>query len=171
MRRLLGIIVSVFLLVATAQARIGETEAEIRARYGDPIGILPSNVRGSLTNHYLSGGFSIAVTYVDGRSAREMLVKGDKSKITDKEIRLLLDANSGGNSWNAQQLDSQKDAPAGLLVWRTDDQSSRVAFYDSRAQAFFVTTQRFVDLTNATNRRTASRMRNGDLVRGGIAND
>ena len=108
MRRLLGIIVPAFLLVATAQARIGETEAEIRARYGDPIGILPSSVEASLTNHYLSGGFSIAVTYVDGRSAREMLAKADKSKITDKEIRLLLDANAGGYSWNAQQLDSQK---------------------------------------------------------------
>jgi hypothetical protein len=166
-QRLLGVILPGFLFIANAQARIGETEAEIKARYGDPVGLLPSSVQGSLTKHYLSGGFSIAVTYVNGRSARETLAKADNSKITEKEIRLLLNANAGGYSWNLQQLDSQKNAPADLLIWRTDDQQSRVAFYDSRAQAFFVTTQRFVNLTNAMNRRTAARMRNGDLVRGG----
>ena len=167
LQRFLGILVPAFLLIGTAQARIGETEAEIRARYGEPIGILPSSVQASLTKRYLSGGFSIAVTYVSGRSAREMLAKADESKITDKEIRLLLDANAGGYSWNVQQLDSQKNVPAGLLVWRTDDQRSRVAFYDSRAQAFFVTTQHFVNLTNATNRRTTTRLKRGELLAGG----
>jgi hypothetical protein len=166
-RRLLAILGFASVLIATAQARIGETESEIRAHYGDPIGILPSTVQGSLTKHYLSGGFSIAVTYVSGRSARETLAKADNSKITEKEIRLLLDANAGGYAWSLQQLDNQKNAPTDLLIWRTDDQHSRVAFYDSRAQAFFVTTQRFVNLTNAMNRRTAARMRNGGFVTGG----
>ena len=167
MQRLLGILALVFLLFGSAQARIGETETEIRGRYGDPLGLLPSSVDASLTKHYLSGGFSIAVTYLDGRSAREMLAKADKSQITDKEIRLLLDANAGGYSWTAQELDSQKNVPAGLLVWRTNDQRSRVAFYDSRAQAFFVTTQDFVNLTNATNRRTTAKVKQGALLAGG----
>ena len=118
----------------------------------------------SLTKHYLSGGFSIAVTYLKGRSVREMLTRADKSPITEKEIRRLLEANAGGYSWNAQQLDQQQNVPPGLLVWRTDDQPSRVAFYDSRARALFVTTQDFVNLTNATNRRTAARMKRGELL-------
>jgi hypothetical protein len=167
LQRSLGVLAAAALLSGTAQARIGEPGAEIRARYGDPIGILPSSAEAGLTKYYLSGGYFIAVTYVDGRSAREMLAKADKTKITDKEIHLLLDANAGGSSWNVQQVDAQESLPASLLVWRTVDQRSRVAFYDSRTQAFFVTTQHFINLTNATNHRAMARVKRGGPLPGG----
>ncbi|MEO5717814.1 MAG: hypothetical protein ABIR29_04500 [Chthoniobacterales bacterium] len=151
---------AVFLLPGTAAARIGETEAEVKARYGDPIFNLPSR-ENTLTKCYLSGGFSIAVTYVGGKSAREMLAKADKSEITEKEINRLLEANSGGSAWNAQQLAGEKNVPDGLLGWRTDDEKPRVALYDERTQAFFVTTQKFINQTNAATRRSAAKNLHG----------
>ncbi len=162
-RRLFVGLLGLFLLSGTAAARIGETEAEVEARYGSPIFALPSKVEASLTKCYLSGGFSIAVTYVGGRSAREMLAKADKSAISDKEIQRLLEANAGGADWNPQQLAGEKNVPDGLLGWRTIDEKPRVALYDGRTQAFFVTTQRFINLTNATSRRSAVKMR-GDTT-------
>ncbi len=165
-QRLFGLVAAAFLLSESAEARIGETEAEIGARYGDPIATVGSSAQASLTKCYLSGAFSIAVTFVGGRSAREMLAKADKSKITDKEIQFLLVANGGGSSWDAEPLDGQKDGPASLLAWRTVDERSRVAFYDSRMQAFFVNTQHFINLTNATNRRALAKAQRGGLMPG-----
>ncbi len=144
------------LLQGSAAARIGETEAEVNARYGNAIINLPSQ-QNTVTKCYLSRGFSIAVTYVDGKSAREMVAKADKTEITEKEINRLLEVNSGGSSWNAQQLAGQKNVPDGLLGWRTDDAKPRVALYDERTQAFFVTTQKFINQTNAASRRAAAK--------------
>ncbi len=144
------------LLHGTAAARIGETETEVNARYGNPIFDLPSQ-QDTVTKCYLSRGFSIAVTYVDGKSVREMVAKADKSKITEKEINRLLEANSGGSAWNAQQLAGQKNVPDGLIGWRTDDKKPRVALYDERTQAFFITTQKFINQTNAAGRRAAAK--------------
>lgn len=168
-RRWFGILLALFLLHGTAAARIGETEAEIKARYGAPILTLPSEDDTGLTKCYLSGGYSIAVTYVAGKSAREMLAKADNSGITEKEINRLLEANSGGSVWNAQQLAGQKNVPDGLLGWRTNDDKPRVALYDERTQAFFVTTQRFINRTNAASRRNAARkkMNGGASLAGG----
>lgn len=160
-QRWFGILLALFLFHGTAAARIGETEAEIKARYGAPIFTLPSQDDAGLTKCYLSDGFSIAVTYVAGRSAREMLAKADKSEITEKEINRLLEANSGGSSWNAQQLAGQKNVPDGLLGWRTNEEKPRVALYDERTQAFFITTQRFINRTNAASRRSVARKLNG----------
>lgn len=150
------------LLQGTAAARIGETETEVNARYGNPIFNLPSQ-QNTVTKCYLSRGFSIAVTYGDGKSVREMVAKADKSEITEKEIDRLLEANSGGSAWNAQQLAGQKNVPDGLLGWRTDAEKPRVALYDERTQAFFVTTQKFINQTNATSRRAAAKNLNSKL--------
>ncbi len=154
--RWFGICVALCLLHGTAAARIGETEVQVNARYGNPIFNLPSQ-QDTVTKCYVSGVFSIAVTYVDGKSVREMVAKADKSKITEKEINRLLEANAGGSAWNTQQLAGQKNVPDGLLGWRTDAEKSRVALYDERTQAFFVTTQKFINQTNATSRRAAAK--------------
>ncbi|MBA3606956.1 MAG: hypothetical protein H0W43_00345 [Chthoniobacterales bacterium] len=155
-----GVLLALFLCHGTAAGRIGETEAEVKARYGAPVFTLSSREAANLTK-CLSDGFSIAVTYVAGRSAREMIAKADKSEITEKEINRLLEANSGGFSWNPQQLAGQKNVPDGLLGWRTNEEKPRIALYDERTQALFVTTQRFINLTNAANRRSAAKKVNG----------
>ena len=156
-RRSVVIFFVALLSCSTARARIGEDEAEVRGRYGNPVFILPSTVENSLTKCYLSGGFSIAVTYMKGRSVRETFAKADRSKLTEKEIERFLKGNAGGAIWNAQELAGKKGVPAGLLSWRTDDEPPRVALYDERTEALFITTQRFISQTNAANRREAAR--------------
>jgi hypothetical protein len=166
MRRLLSIFAAGFSLIAAAQARIGDTEAQIRMRYGDPITVLPSHTKDAgLTKCYSSNHFLIAVTYVNGHSAREIVTKADNSKISDREIKTLLKTNGRGSSWNAQQLAGPKSVTAGVQQWRTADQGSRVAMYDSQTRALFITNQQFIDLTKAQKRQIGTRANTRDLAR------
>jgi hypothetical protein len=156
MRRSLTMLAAAFALVASAQGGIGDTEAQIRARYGEAIGVLPARAGdASLTKCYSTGGFIISVTYVKGHSAREILTKGNKSKITETEIQTALKANAGGSAWNAEQLADPRTA--GVQEWRTNNQESRVAIYDSQTRALFITTQQFIDLTKATKPQVAAK--------------
>ena len=158
MRPLLRIFAAAFFFAGIAQARIGDTEEQIRTRYGEPLTVLssrPADV--GLTKCYLSHGFLIAVTYLNAHSARETVTKADNSKITETEIHNLLDAHGSGSRWNAQQLAGPKSLTAGVQKWRSADERSRVAIYDSQTRALFITTQQFIDLTNAKRQQTASR--------------
>ncbi len=154
MRRSLTALVAAFSLIGSAQGRIGDTETQIRTRYGEAITVLP--VRASdagFTKCYSSKGYIISVTYLKGHSVREILSKPDNSKITETEIQTALKGNAGGSAWNGEQLTGPKIAIAGVREWRTSDQGSRVAFYDAQTRALFITTQQFIDLTKATKRR------------------
>lgn len=156
MRRSLTTLAAAFALIASAQGGIGDTEAQIRARYGEAIGVLPAHAGdASLTKCYSSEGFIISVTYVKGHSVREILTKRNKSKITEAEIQTALKANAGGSAWNAEQLADPRTA--GVQEWRTSNQESRVAIYDSQTRALFITTQQFIDLTKATKPQVAAK--------------
>ncbi len=164
MRRLLSILAVAFFLTATAQGRIGESEAQIRTQYGDALTVLPSRTQDSgPTKCYSSNHFLIAVTYVNGHSVREILTKADSSKISDGEIQTLLKANASGSSWSAQQLTGPKGMTAGVQQWRTTDQRSRVAIYDSQTRALFITNQQFIELTKAKKRQTTMRAETREL--------
>jgi hypothetical protein len=82
--------------------------------------------------------------------------KADNSKISDAEIRALLNSNTGGYTWNGQQLSGSQNASGGVRQWRSIDQQSRVAIYDGHTRALFITTQRFIDLTNAKSHQMAT---------------
>ena len=88
-----------------------------------------------------------------------MIVKTDKSKIADGEIQNLLDSNATGSSAGGQQMIGPRTIVAGVQEWRSVDQSARVAFYDSQTRALFITTQKFIDLTNGAKRQVI--VRNG----------
>ena len=157
MRRSFTTLIAAFALVASAQGGIGDTEAQIRARYGETIGVLPAPAGdASLTKCYSSEGFIISVTYVKGHSVREILTKGNNSKITETEIQTALRANAGGSTWNAEQLADPRTT--GVQEWRTSNQESRVAIYDSQTRALFITTQQFIDLTKATKPQVAAKV-------------
>ena len=50
-----------------------------------------------------------------------------------------------------------ENVTASVQLWRSADQGSRVAIYDSRTRALFITTQQFINLTNAKNRQITPR--------------
>ena len=156
MRRSLTTLAAAFALIASVHGGIGDTEAQIRARYGEAIGVMPAHAGdANLTKCYSSEGFIISVTYVKGHCVREILTKRNKSKITEAEIQIALRANAGGSVWNAEQLADPRTA--GVQEWRTSNQESRVAIYDSETRALFITTQQFIDLTNATKPQVAAK--------------
>lgn len=164
-----AILASTLLIGATAQARIGESEDQINARYGAPITVLASSGGESgVTKCYASDRFSIAVTYLHRKSVREIVTKKDNSKITAAEISSLLEANADGSVWNAQGLGAETNVTSGVQQWRSAHGRARVAFYDSQTHAFFITTQRFIELTNAKQLLSTRRPNNGGILeRGG----
>ncbi|HEY1581779.1 MAG TPA: hypothetical protein VGF73_01625 [Chthoniobacterales bacterium] len=140
-------------LLGSAEAGIGDTEKQIQARYGDALTSLQSRTSGaSLTKCYSAHGLLIAVTFLHGRSVREMITKTDSSEISAKEINNLLQSKAGGSATGAQELSGPKNVAPNVVEWRSNDRQARVAFYDSKSRALFVTTQRFIDLTNAKQR-------------------
>ena len=135
---------------ATAHARLGESEARIELRYGKPIAQVPA-VPGDLglTKYYASKGFSIFVTFLEGRSVREMFAKRDRSELSAGELQILLNADSGGYQWGGEHPANQDGAPRGASEWRSIDQRTRVAFYDTNTRALFITTQDYIDRLDA----------------------
>ena len=144
--------------MGTAQARIGDTEEQIRTGYGDPITVLPSRSSDAgLTKCYSSNGFSIAVTYLHGHSVREMFIKSDNSTITKTEIDRLINRHANASSEETERMVGPESITANVQVWRSADQRARVAIYDSRTRGLFITTQQFIDLTNTKNRQITPR--------------
>ena len=136
MRRSLAVLATASFIIGTAQARIGDTEEQIRTRYGNPITVLPSRPSDAgLTKCYSSDGFSIAVTYLNGHSVREMFPKSNNSKITKTEIDHLIDGHAGASSEETQHMVGSESVTASVQLWRSADQGSRVAisrFADTR---------------------------------------
>ena len=155
--------------MGTAQARIGDSEEQIRTRYGDPITVLASRPSDAgLTKCYSSDGFSIAVTYLRGHSAREMFVKSDNSAITKTELDRLINGQGSASSEEAQRMVGPENVTANVRLWRSADQRSRVAIYDSRTRGLFITTQQFIDLTNAKQEQITPRANPPLLGSGGL---
>jgi hypothetical protein len=97
------------LLVATALAltttstlfaRIGETEQECAARYGEPTKTLPNN---SLL--YEKSDLNIFIIFFNGKAdaiAYGKIAKGQQ--LSENEIELLLKSNSGGVPWQERAV-------------------------------------------------------------------
>lgn len=169
MCRALAILAAASFMIGTAEARIGDTEEQIRTRYGNPITMLSSRPRDpGLTKCYSSDGFSIAVTYLNGHSVREMFVKSDNSTITRTEIHRLINGHASASSKEVEQMVGPESVTASVQVWRSADQRSRVAIYDSRTRGLFITTQQFIDLTNAKNRQITARANSRLFGSGGL---
>src|SRR2546421_12671225 len=85
------IAVSLILLVCSRSllARIGETDAQVMARYGQSIGDIPTEtfgpVRGFALRDYLVG-----VKFLNGTRVMEMVSRNDQAEIKPKEIDSLL---------------------------------------------------------------------------------
>ena len=132
MRRSLAVLAIACFIIGTAQARIGDTEEQIRTRYGNPITVLPSRSSDAgLTKCYSSDGFSIAVTYLRGHSAREMFIKSDNSTITKTEIDRLINGRAGASSeevqhWSARKASRRACSYGGAL---TSDRVSRFTIH------------------------------------------
>ena len=120
MRRL--ILISTCALIAfPCHARLGETEAQSLARYGNPIPSTDKTVPGDLGDKslvFLKNGFSVTLIFFKGFVGAESIFKIDRSDFSDNEKQALLDADSSDMHWT--KLESS-DLTA--EVWARDDKA------------------------------------------------
>jgi hypothetical protein len=91
---------------AAASARVGETKAEIEARYGVSQVEGPKVAPAQQCLVYRKNGFVIGVQFLDGVSACEHVVRPDPTDdrgavLSAEEVAAFLDANKGGSTWPA----------------------------------------------------------------------
>ena len=103
------------LLLATPfslQARLGETEQQAKARYGDPVdGLVGANDKpllpGSKELAYNFQGWRVRSAFVNGVTHRIEYAKipegGTPKPLTDQEVEALLEAEKGTYKWREQK--------------------------------------------------------------------
>ena len=85
---------------STLFARIGETEQECAARYGEPTKTLPNN-----SFLYEKSDLNIYIIFFNGKAdaiAYGKIAKGQQ--LSENEIELLLKSNSGGVPWQERAV-------------------------------------------------------------------
>ncbi|QIF05376.1 hypothetical protein [Roseimicrobium sp. ORNL1] len=109
MKTLFGTLAALVLLCSPTLARVGETRAEVGARYGDG---KKSNDRlkadGVETWKYNKNGFDIEVVFAGDKSVWEIIHRQDK-KITDEDIESLLKLydTSAATNWRFDKKDNR----------------------------------------------------------------
>jgi hypothetical protein len=87
-------VTALLLFSPTAFARIGETQAQIEKRYGQPTSSFRS------TRGYFYKDFFIIVTFDNGVSGIETYQKRNAAPMTAGQIRRLLEVNGDGTKWH-----------------------------------------------------------------------
>jgi len=93
-------------------ARLGETEAQSKARYGEPVdGLIGGTeqplLAGAKELAYNFQGWRVRVAFVNGTAARIEYAKipdaGGLKKLTDPEVLAILEAEKGTYSWREEK--------------------------------------------------------------------
>lgn len=111
------IVTTGFFHIPELQARLGENEAAIVRRFGEPLATLPIStylpknlpIRPVSKIYSVGGkkdGALVEVTFLEGVSACEFyFLEGEKAKtperLNDTQIQLILEANAGDSSWES----------------------------------------------------------------------
>jgi hypothetical protein len=101
-----------------AFARIGQTEEQVSALFGKSFDPGTPDKDGVTTNMYknASGEYLALVQFLKGRSIAEAYSRVDRAKLSEKEMSIFLQGNSGGKEWIK---DPQK------LAWERSDHHAK----------------------------------------------
>jgi hypothetical protein len=128
MNALLPSLIFLASMVGLAQARVGETRAEIQTRYGD--GRLGGKrVRGTENYKFEKNGFEIEVSFKSEKSIYEMFHRKDQT-ITDDDIKELLKVNA--TKTNAWRFDKRENR------WERGGKPKLVAYREPGHPDYFV---------------------------------
>jgi hypothetical protein len=118
---LLAAIAAVALMTSsTLFARIGETEQECAARYGEPVTKFPDNIL-----LYQKSGLTIIITFFNGKADSIVYAKnatnalGKREQISETEVEILLNNNSGSVPWKKRgviSMDGEWETENGELL-------------------------------------------------------
>ena len=106
-----------FIITATAFAEIGQTETQIEAKYGKPVGVVPNNppVPG-ITRSYNFAGYLIEVTFLNRTCMMETFSKNGSERMHLDDISALLLSYNPGHKWTYQG-----NQGTDLQYWVRDD--------------------------------------------------
>lgn len=134
-------------VVASAEicfARLGETEAELEARYGKPYETIGDAAPAEKLLLFQKDGTSVSVRIFNGRSACEIYrfrdAKGNKIAIKDDQAKLkqILDANGNGAEWLGGASEAKEDKFD--FMWMRSDFAASAAVYRAAPEALEVYT-------------------------------
>ena len=124
-------------LIGSAWARLGETEDQLVARYGQEL--LKTKIKDSPGQvaidalQFLKSGFSIQVSLFNGISSEEEIHRLQGETLTDEEVKILLAVNAQGHIWTEDTL--KTDVPR---KWHRDDGATAELYqetFDFRTKA------------------------------------
>ena len=130
------------MVASVAHARIGETEAQIEARYGKPL-----KTDGDF-KAYTANGFTIIVTFLDGRSEGEMFEKPDRAAFSENELAMLMTANGGGRKWT----DATPQFDFVRKMWRSAD-GNLTAVYKTIPPTLVIASRKFAEHQERTQKK------------------
>jgi hypothetical protein len=84
-----------------AFARLGQTEEQVSTLFGKPIDADKPDKEGVTTNTYKnpSGEYIALVQFLKNHSIAEAYSRVDGGKLSEKEMSIFLQGNSGGKEW------------------------------------------------------------------------
>jgi hypothetical protein len=118
---------------ATLFARIGETEQECTARYGEPFEKLPNN-----SVLYRKSDLGLLINFFNGKAdsiAYRKIAKGQQ--LSENEVEILLNNNSGGVPWKKHAVISMN------REWLTEN-GELVATYVTHERLLMVATKDYL---------------------------
>lgn len=116
------LIIAALIVVAcltTVNARVGETEQQIDARYGKPVNDTAHTIVGR-AKQYALNGYKIMVVFIDGISQAETIKKLSGAPFSSDEVKVLVANNGAGLRWIEMNSDGTRQE------WWRDDQKVRV---------------------------------------------
>ncbi len=96
-----------------AFARLGETEEQVSALFGKSVDPGEPDKDGLTTNTYQNSHYIALVQFLKGHSVAESYTRVDNHKMSDQELLIFLQGNSGGKEW--------KKEPGKKLAWERSD--------------------------------------------------
>ena len=109
MKRILILAAAVIALGGEAFARLGQTEDQVNALFGKPIDPGKPDRDGITTNMYKNptGEYLALVQFLNGHSVTEAYSRIDKHKLSEKELSIFLEGNSGGKEWKKKSAQAR----------------------------------------------------------------
>jgi hypothetical protein len=125
------------LLCLPAYARLGETESQLVARFGNPDQDHTTGQFGQYQElDFQKTGFTISIVLLNGHSAKEIYRKTTGDPITEEEQRNLLFINSGKQRW----IETTPPGDA-KFAWLRDDASVAIRTDVGGSQFIFESTE------------------------------
>jgi hypothetical protein len=119
-----------FITLADARAALWQTRAQIKATYGQPIRRC-EDPPGNVFWLYHFRRLDVLVTFVRGRSHREVFYRARTEPLTRRELQFLLRANSAGQSWGRSRNKEWSLGQASLALAQHDTDDNSMVFYTS----------------------------------------